>query len=181
MKAFLIRHAESSGQPPEAPLTDRGTAQAQALVPVLASLGAGPLFASPYRRAMDTLAPYAQSIGQRITPLDTLRERLLSPVPLEDWKDHIRRSFDAPDHAPDGGESHSELLGRWALALSDITAAEGRPAFATHGGMTAALFHALDPGFGFDGWASLRNPDVFEITLEDGNLTAFTRIDLEEE
>jgi 2,3-bisphosphoglycerate-dependent phosphoglycerate mutase len=129
---------------------------------------------------MDTLAPYAQSVDQPVTPLDSLRERLLSPVPLEDWKDHIRRSFDAPDHAPEGGESHAALLARWALALSEIASVQGTPAFVTHGGMTAALFHALDPGFGFDDWASLRNPDLFEITLEDGGLTAFTRIDLEE-
>ena len=178
MKAFLVRHAKSSGQPRQAPLSEEGHRQAQALVPVLSRLEAGPIIASPYTRAMETLAPYAEAIGQTTNPVEDLRERLLSPVPLPDWEICVRKSFEDPDHRAEGGESHRDLLRRWKAALSLIYAAKGRPVFATHGGMTAALFHDLDPSFGFDGWKSLRNPDLFEIEIEGPRLVAFQRLEL---
>lgn len=179
MKAYLIRHAKSSGQPREAPLSDEGRAQADALIPVLQALEAGPIFSSPYRRAMDTLAPYANFSGQEMTTIEDLRERHLSPVPLPDWEEHIRASFKDPDHCAPGGESHRDLMRRWTTALSHIAAAQGRPVFATHGGMTAALFHDLDPSFGFDGWKSLSNPDLYALTLKGPRLIRFERLNLE--
>ncbi|MEO0915476.1 MAG: histidine phosphatase family protein, partial [Pseudomonadota bacterium] len=157
-----------------------GQAQARALVKKLNRLDLGPLFSSPYRRAIDTLAPFAAATSQPITLLPDLRERLLSPNPLPDWQDHIRASFDNAHHAPEGGESHADLLKRWSDALSIIGKAAGRPAFATHGGMTAALLHAQDPTFGFEGWASLRNPDLFEVEITQGQLTAVRNLTLEE-
>ncbi|MEL6640375.1 MAG: histidine phosphatase family protein [Pseudomonadota bacterium] len=178
MKAYLIRHAKSSGQPREAPLSQEGYAKAEALVPVLKALEAGPIFSSPYRRAMETLAPYAKAVGQDITPIEDLRERLLSPVPLPDWQDHIRASFKDPDHRAEGGESQRDMMRRWTAALSHIAAAKGRPVFATHGGMTAALFHDLDPSFGFEGWKGLSNPDLFALDLEGPRLRSFARLEL---
>ncbi|MFY0616310.1 histidine phosphatase family protein [Shimia sp.] len=179
MKAFLIRHAQSTGQAADAPLTDRGYQDARALVPTLIEREAGPLFASPMRRAVETLTPYAEHSGQTIRPLDSLRERLLSPTPLTDWETHIQRSFQDPNHAPEGGESHTDLLARWTSAFAEITQNGGTPAFVTHGGMTSALFHSLTAEFGFQGWKQLRNPDLFEVTLTRGRLSAFTRIELE--
>ncbi|MEO1538122.1 MAG: histidine phosphatase family protein [Pseudomonadota bacterium] len=175
-----MRHAESSGQDSDAPLTSAGAAQAAALAPVLAALEVGPLFASPMRRAMDTLGPFARHSGQEITAIDALRERTLAPNKLTDWKVHIERSFGDAQYKLAGGESHADLLVRWQEALASVAVAGGRPTFVTHGGMTAALFHDLDPGFGFDGWATLRNPDLFEITLDGTKLTAFHRINLKE-
>jgi len=180
MKALLIRHASTTGQAPEAPLSPAGEAEAEALSPRLAALGAGPLYASPYRRAEATLAPYAAATSQEITLLNGLLERMLSPTPLPDWKEHLERSFTEPDHAPEGGESHTDLLARAAVELRRIEAIGGPlPCFVTHGGMTGALLNAADPGFGFAGYTRLTNPDLFAVTLEDGRITTFERLDLE--
>ena len=59
---YLIRHCETTGQAPEAPLTPRGEE-------------------------------------------DDLKERRLSAVPLDDWQDHLRRTFIDPDYTCPGGES----------------------------------------------------------------------------
>ena len=180
MKALLIRHASPSDQAPSAPLSDAGYAEAAALVPVLTDLQAGPLFSSPFRRAQETIAPFAAASGQTVTVLDDLRERLLSPEPLPDWQDHIRRSFDNPAYAVPGGESHDALCFRAQQALTEITTSQdGTPAFVTHGGLTAAILHQADPTFGFEGWRTLRNPDLFSVTVTDGRITAFERIALE--
>lgn len=180
MKALLIRHATSAGQEVNAPLSKDGYAQAQALAPVLQALGAGPLYASPYRRAQETIAPYAEMNGQVVTLLDGLRERTLSPVKLPDWQDHIRHSFVDANHAPNGGESHHDLRLRAAEALQTIEMRGGDlPAFVTHGGLTSALFSATTAEFGFDDWQSLRNPDLFEVVIEAGRIKTFNRYVLE--
>jgi 2,3-bisphosphoglycerate-dependent phosphoglycerate mutase len=178
MKAYLVRHAKSSGQSREASLSDEGLAQAEALVPILQALQTGPIFSSPYARAVETLTPYAKASGQDITEIEDLRERVLSPMPLPDWKDHIRASFDDPAHAAPGGESHIDMLRRWRAVLSQVAAAGGTPVFATHGGMTAALFKSVDPGFGFDGWQGLSNPDLYVLALDGPQLKSFSRLEL---
>lgn len=180
MKALLIRHATSSGQAADAPLADAGYTQSEALVPILTSLGAGPLYASPYRRAQETIAPYAKASGQTVTTLEGLRERLLSPDNLPDWQDHIRYSFfDALYTAP-GGESHTHLFVRAANAFDHIAAVGGTlPTFVTHGGLTSSLLHRVDASFGFDAWQDLRNPDLFEVEITARKITAFKRLNLE--
>lgn len=179
MKAYLVRHAKSSGQAPEAPLSEDGAAQAEALVPILTKLDAAPIYASPFARAVETLAPYAAARGQTVSEIPALRERLLSPTPLPDWQDHIRASFADPSHTAPGGESHNDMLARWADALNEITSGGGTPVFSTHGGMTAALFHSIDPSFGFEGWKGLSNPDLYALDLEGTALKSFTRLGLE--
>lgn len=179
MKALWIRHAESSGQGADAPLTQLGWTQAEALAETLLSLHAGPLYASPYARALATLAPYATRTGQAITPMDGLRERMLSPVKLPDWLAHIARSFEDRFHAPPGGESFDDLSLRAAPELMRIAELGGAmPCIASHSNLTSALFHASDPNFGFEDWHAMRNPDLFEVTLASGEITSFKRVAL---
>lgn len=181
MKAFLIRHASSAHQGPDAPLTDTGYAQAEKLARHLAKLNIGALFSSPFRRAQETIAPYATLSNQTVIVLDDLRERTLSASPLPDWKDHIARSFADPNYAPEGGESHVDLRRRAAIAFEKIAESDHPlPAFVTHGGLTAAVFSAANPSFGFEDWQSLRNPDLFAVALQERQVMAFERIELEE-
>ncbi len=180
MRALLIRHAKSAHQAPDAPLSNDGMAQARDLVDILTQLGAGPLFSSPFRRAQETIAPFATASGQKVTVLDALRERQLSTQDLPDWQDHIRRSFTNPHHAGPGGETHADLQERASNALRKIAASgEDLPAFVTHGGLTSALFNHADPAFGFEDWKALRNPDLFAVEITDGQITAFRRIEME--
>lgn len=180
MKALLIRHATSSSQAADAPLAEEGYAQADALVSVLTSLGAGPLYTSPYTRAQETIAPYVKASGQEVTVLDDLRERLLSPVSLPDWQDHIRHSFYNATYAAPGGESHTHMFLRASRAFAHIVQAGGPlPTFVTHGGLTSCLFNRVDPSFGFEDWQRLRNPDLFHITLGPRQITSFQRQPLE--
>lgn len=97
-----------------------------------------------------------------------------------DWQDHIRQSYIDLDYAPEGGESHSDLRFRASQALENMQALGGhRPAFVTHGGLTAALFSGIDPDFGFADWKALRNPDLFEVEIDAGQVLAFERLEME--
>ena len=95
---ILIRHCESSGQAPDAPLTEAGTRAAEALIGRLRDLNPDVVYSSPYLRARTTVQPFADRAGLVVTLDDRLHERVLSATPLDDWLEHIRRSYEDIDH-----------------------------------------------------------------------------------
>jgi 2,3-bisphosphoglycerate-dependent phosphoglycerate mutase len=176
---ILIRHCESAGQGPDAPLSEAGTRAAQALIGRLEDLNPDAVYSSPYRRARTTVQPFADAVGLPIAIDDRLHERVLSAEPLDDWLEHIRRSYDDMDHRPgEGGETLRETQDRALASLADIIACGHRlPIAASHGNLISTVLRAVDPKFGFEDWRALRNPDLFEILFEDGQLVGYRRID----
>jgi broad specificity phosphatase PhoE len=78
---FLVRHAQA-GSRAEAnlpddtlrPLTAEGRHQAAALVGVLAELGARSAYTSPYKRCIETAAPFAAYLGSPMVITGDLEE-----------------------------------------------------------------------------------------------------------
>jgi 2,3-bisphosphoglycerate-dependent phosphoglycerate mutase len=178
-KLILVRHCESSGQAPEAPLTEAGARAADELADRLARLAPDAVYSSPYLRALSTIAPFAERAGLTVVEDARLHERVLAPGPLDDWLDQIRRSYEDVDHrAAAGGETLREVAARGCAALADIAAAGHRlPVAVSHGNLISAILRAADPAFGFEDWRGLRNPDLFEVSVDAGRPVAFVRID----
>jgi 2,3-bisphosphoglycerate-dependent phosphoglycerate mutase len=178
-RLILIRHCESSGQAPHAALTEAGTRAAHTLAGRLVPLAPDAIYSSPYARAVATVRPFAEQAGLPIREDQRLHERILAAAPLDDWLDHIRRSYEDIDHrAGEGGETLREITARGCSALADIAAAGHRlPIAASHGNLISAILRAADPAFGFDDWRALRNPDLFEITIAEGRPIAFARLE----
>lgn len=176
-RVLLIRHCQSTGQAPDAPLTASGTQAAVALAGRLRDLGVDAIYSSPFVRARQTLAPFASERSLAATIDDRLAERRLSDAPLADWLDHIRKSFDDLDYAAPGGESLREAQFRGLAALAEIARRGHRlPAVATHGNLISSVLRHIDHSFGFDAWRALRNPDLFEISVEGDRPAAFERL-----
>lgn len=170
-RVLLIRHCEASAQHPEAPLTPRGTEQADALAQRLAPLEPDHVVSSPYRRAQQSVAPLATALRLAVALDERWRERRLGDEPIDDWRGAVRASFDDLDRVLPGGESSRSAQTRGRAALDDLLAAPYRlPVAATHGNLLALLLTAIDGRFGYAGWESLTNPDVFVVELEGGAL-----------
>lgn len=160
-RIFVIRHAQCLGQEPGAVLTPDGTRKAVQLAESLADSGIERIFSSPYRRAMDTATPIAERLGVPVIQDQRLVERLLSPVPIADWRERLRASFDDFDLALPGGESSREAMWRAEAAWADVVQVGGCSAIVTHGNLTALMLRSLDPRWGFEQWAALAAPDVY--------------------
>jgi broad specificity phosphatase PhoE len=153
---LLVRHAESSwnaagrwqghGNPP---LSDRGRAQANALVRELAGEAIDVLVSSDLRRAVETATILGQARGLRPELNPRLRE-----LDLGDWegltRDQIERTagdvlrrFEAGDLdvRPGGGENLRELEQRAFSAVTELVDAHPgrRLAIVTHLGVIRAL------------------------------------------
>jgi 2,3-bisphosphoglycerate-dependent phosphoglycerate mutase len=166
----FVRHAQSAPSPdlPEAafPLSEKGERQAEALVPVLTSLGVTALVSSPFVRAVGTLRPFANAAGLPLALDEDLRERKLAGQWLPDIKAAeaaVRRSFAEPAFAFPGGESAETCTARFEAAVRRAVAANpgGTVALASHGGILSHAIAHYQERPPFDFWRDMRNPYLF--------------------
>jgi len=175
-QALLVRHCEAVGPAPDAPLTPQGCAQAVALAERLAAHPIDYVVSSPHLRADATIAPFAARAGLRVHVDERLAERRMSAEPIPNWREVVQRSFVDPDHRVPGGESSAEALSRGLAAVSAVLSAGFRlPAISSHGQLLSLVLHSIDPAFGYQGWQSLKFPDVFLLEVKGGR-TAFSRL-----
>jgi hypothetical protein len=123
-KLLLIRHCQSTGRHPDAPLSEAGAKAAGALINRLHDLAPDAVYSSPYERAHATVRPFAISAGLSVGLDDRLRERVLSDRDLADRLDHVRRSFAEPDYRAPGFEQWQDLR---TPDLFEVELDAGRP------------------------------------------------------
>jgi broad specificity phosphatase PhoE len=151
MRLTLVRHAETPANvrgeldtaPPGPGLTERGEAQAQALVERFAEVEFDTVFASILTRTQLTAAPIAAARNLPIQVLDGLRE--FSVGVLEDRSDpeaigifvEVMRRWLLGDHTPSigGGESGEEILQRMDSVVEYIAEHSAAPLVVSHGGI----------------------------------------------
>ena len=176
MELLLVRHSEATGQEPEAPLTSEGYEQAEALAVLLRQEPIDRIVSSPFRRARETIAPFAERRGLVVHTDARLSERRLSERPIASWRDIVRSSFTDLEARAPGGESGRETLDRgWAAIEETLAAGHRLPLLVSHGQLLALVLHSLQPDFGYPGWESLRNPDVFRLSGPPGGRLRFER------
>lgn len=171
---YLLRHAESAPDRtlPEAdwPLSLRGAGQARALVPRLQGLGITRLISSPFLRARQTVAPFANQAGLEVVIEEDLRERKLAEGYNVDWEILIRRAWTDLSYCAPGGESGLDCQKRVAASVARWM--ERCPGdtllFSSHGNAIGLYLNLLDPAFGFDEWSTMHNPDLFQLHWQAG-------------
>jgi 2,3-bisphosphoglycerate-dependent phosphoglycerate mutase len=176
LTVLLVRHAESvapgiSGfDEYTRPLTPKGFRDALTLRDELPSTRVDAAYSSPYLRARQTIEPLAQARRIAIETIDDLRERLLSPVELPEWRAHLKRSWEDFDYAPPGGETSRVAQARVVRVLEDLASrhATGRMIIASHGNLIALALNALMPNVDYKFWESIPMPAVFTL-IRDGD------------
>ncbi len=172
-----MRHCQSAGHTSDAPLTEEGLRQAESLAEFLSEMRVDAIACSAYTRAQQSIGPLAERLGLAIRVDPRLNERRLATDPGDGWRDLIRDSFRDLDLRAPGGESGREVLDRAWAALNELLDGRSRlPVVATHGNLMALVLNSLDPGFGFNGWEALSNPDVFLLNETEPGRIGFERL-----
>lgn len=163
---YVVRHCQAAGQAPDAPLTAEGARQALRLAEQFAGRAVERIVASPYARAVQSIAPLAQRLSLPVIADDRLIERALSAGRLDDWQAALRATFEDIDRCYAGGESSRAAMRRAVAVLGDIAAHPAQISVAvTHGNLMTLLLKHFDPTIGFAFWQQLTNPDVYQVTL----------------
>lgn len=168
---LLIRHCQAVGQLPQAELTEVGEVQAGKLAEFLSKWPVDFIKSSTYVRAQQSILPFASFAGLPLNLDERLTERILSTSPIENWRQVICDSFEDLDLHAAGGESGREVQVRtWEAVHETLRRGRQLPILVTHGNLISLFLHSLDPGFGYEQWESLSNPDVFLVQdTEEGN------------
>lgn len=154
-EVVLVRHARSvvprPGGPDDyrRPLTPAGRQQAEALVAALATPRPALVASSPYRRAVETVAPVARALGLPVRTWPELREWDSGLEPRDDYERHYAASWADLDRARPGGESLRSLSARATAILTALADAhpDGTVLVGSHGTFVARAL----AGFGVGG------------------------------
>lgn len=174
---YLLRHAEATGQAKDAPLSDAGRRQADALVPILTAHNICRVYSSPFLRAQETIRPFCLSAG--VTPIlsEAAAEWDLNLSDEADWKAHISSALSNPQFAASGGETLKAVCDRGAALVADVARGPGAGVIACHGGWLTAMRQHFGADQTLEDLLNLRNPDLFQLTargLERCDLTGGT-------
>ena len=173
---YVVRHCRAEGQHPEAAITVEGQAQAAALAGFLAGRGVQRIVSSPFRRALQSIAPLTERLELPVETDARLVERILSNEDLPNWLDRLRETFEDQDLSLRGGESSRAAMARASSAVRDMLEHRAvTTAVVTHGNLITLLLKHFDDRFGFDDWEKLTNPDVFCVTVE-GEIALVERV-----
>jgi 2,3-bisphosphoglycerate-dependent phosphoglycerate mutase len=174
MKIIAVRHCKATGQEDEAPLTEEGLQQSKELARFLKGYQFDCVISSPFKRAADTIKPYAQLTHTKIKTDDRLSERILSTQtdPDWDWRSHLKRTYNEEHLKFPGGESTFEAKQRIQSLIHELKdAGHNSVLLVTHGNLMSLLINLYEPSFGFKEWELLNNPDVFMIDVQNNDVT----------
>lgn len=174
---YLVRHCRAvAGGGANAPLTEEGERQSQALAEWFRGrdVRVERIISSPLLRAVQSATPLARWAGVPVEADDRLRERVLAAPPVSDWREPTIASFADPDLCLPGGESGRQAADR-ALAVLEEALNQGKQGktdgtlvLVTHGQPLTQLLGCFDPGFGFEEWLALTNPDMYCLRFAPG-------------
>jgi len=173
LDVLLVRHAESVPVGTEGmadddrPLSDAGRIAADELAAELEAYAVNAIYSSPYPRALETVAPIARGRGMEIQLLADLRERRLSPQPMDDWRTALERAWTDVDFAPPGGETGRDAQRR-AVAILDLLRSRhpdgGRLVLGSHGNLISLILQALEPDVDYAFHMAMPTPAVYRLT-----------------
>jgi 2,3-bisphosphoglycerate-dependent phosphoglycerate mutase len=128
------------------------------------------IFSSPYPPAIQTAALIADDHGLRVEVIDDLRERLVSPSPLADWRDHLERSWSDFDYALTDGESSRTAQRRIIAVLDHLASTHGSGTLAvcSHGNLISLALAAFHPGIDFQFWEAMPMPVAYRLAFDRG-------------
>ncbi len=176
LTVLLVRHAEpvapgtSDFDEYTRPLSEKGIRDSHQLGDIHASTRIDAAYSSPYLRARQTIEPIARARRLAIETVDDLRERLLSPAELPDWRTHLKRAWEDFDYAPPGGETGRDAQARIVQVLDTIATRHSADTviLASHGNLIALALHAFMPNVDYGFWESIPMPATFTL-IRDGH------------
>lgn len=161
---YLVRHCQATRQEPEAPLTEAGQQQAIVLADKLEKAHIGRVISSPFVRAYQSIVPLAERLDLIIEVDDRLIERVLSPIPLDDWQERLAETFVTLDLSFEGGESSRTAMARGVAVINEVMLqATSSVVIVTHGNLMTLILKHFDERIGYVEWKSLQNPDVYYV------------------
>lgn len=159
---YFIRHCRSDYTVHDdrtRPLTPEGVRDSAYVSAFLRGKNISAVYSSPYKRALDTVSPFAALAGLKVQTVEELRERESAEGWLSDidFRELVRRQWADFSHALPDGESLKDVQLRNIGALEDILRNnDGKNiAIGTHGTALSTIINHYETSYGYDSFSEM--------------------------
>jgi len=141
------------------------------------------VFSSPFKRALDTIADFAEKNHFKIETVEDFRERTSDSVGLgkSDFFSYIKRQWADFNYKFDG-ECLAEVQARNIAALNEILAAYQNKniVIGTHGTALSTIINYYDSSYGYDDFMAMVDimPWVVKMSFTNADCAGMAKIDL---
>ena len=168
---YFVRHAEPNYRNHDdaaRELSPRGQEDCRLVTEFLLDKGVSVVFSSPYRRALDTMRPFACAARLPIQHVADFRERRVDDKWIDDFDDFCRRQWADFEYRLPGGESLREVQQRNVAALQEVLLRyeNQRIAIGGHGTAIASVLNHYDPSFGHAQFEHIRRLTPWIVRLD---------------
>jgi len=170
---YFIRHAEpnfGNHDDRSRELTEKGLRARETVTGYLQDKEIHAVLSSPYRRAVDTVRPFADLQGMEIELIEDFRERRVDSVWIEDFNAFAKRQWADFEYKLSDGECLREVQERNIAALSGVLRqyAGKNVAVGSHGTAIGTIIHYFDRSFDYEGFRRIQKimPLVVKFSFE---------------
>ncbi len=160
-KIYFIRHCEpnfNNHHDLTRELSEKGMADTRLVTEYLWDKNICAVLSSNYKRAVDTVKPFADSIGLPVITEPDFRERQVDGEWIEDFNSFAKNQWADFDFKLSGGESLREVQERNIRALKAVlTDYEGKNvAIGSHGTALSTIINHYVPSFGHENFRKIQ-------------------------
>ena len=163
-------------------LTDQGLADRVLVTDFLVKKEISAVLSSPYKRAVDTVADFAQRYGYEVVTIEDFRERRVDSQWVQDFNAFAKMQWQDFDYKLSDGESLAQTQKRNIAALRHVLTKYVNQAVAigSHGTAIGTILRYYLPSFGYDDFRRFqpKMPWIAEFVFEDERCVKIQGYDL---
>ena len=184
-KIYFVRHCEpnyNNRDDMSRELSTKGMIDRQLVTQFLSDKNITVVLSSPYKRAVDTVAHFADSKGLNIEIVDDFRERKVDSVWIEDFKAFSKAQWADFVYKLSDGESLNEVQSRNISALKKVLEKykDRNIVIGSHGTALSTIINYYDNSFGYEDFERIRTvmPWIVEFSFQNDECISIKYIDL---
>ena len=173
-KVYFIRHAEpnyNNHNDALRELTPKGMKDRELVTHFLADKEIDVVLSSPYKRAIDTVAHFAENYGYPIRIIDDFKERRVDSCWIENFTEFTKRLWRDFTYKLSDGECLKEVQDRNIFALQKVLQQySGKNiVIGSHGTALSTIINYYDNSFGYDDFERIKHvmPWIVEFTFDE--------------
>lgn len=182
---YFVRHAEpnfNNHDDMTRELSEKGLADRRLVTQFLSDKVIDAVLSSPFKRAVDTVRDFADSVGLDIVTIHGFRERKVDSVWIEDFNSFCKRQWSDFDYKLSDGETLSEVQIRNIRALNEVLDkfSGNNIVIGTHGTALSTIINHFDSSFGYERFCEIKGlmPWVVKMEFEGQRFVAYQGIDI---
>lgn len=169
-KIYLVRHCEPCTRnydDTERKLTEKGYKDTEKIKEFFNGKNVDLIFSSPYKRAVDTIKPFAEKANREIVEVCDFRERKIGEV-IENFDEFSKRQWEDFDFKLDNGDSLREVQDRNIRALKEVLSKNCNKniVISGHGTAISTIVNFYDSEFNFEKFYELKDVMPFVVEME---------------